>query len=786
MITNKKYRFEPGAMSIVQMGEELIGHPSTALSELVKNSYDADSLTCKVYIHLDVNEKRSFLFVHDDGLGMNKNVLFGEWLQPSMSSKRMGNGKSKVFKRPLLGSKGIGRLASMALGKNLTVISKTIDEKEYNWIAINREIFRRETLLSDITFPGGTIKDLHNIFIDKDFLQDRRLEKNDSLINILDSESLSSFNEGTLVVIEILDDSLQSVTKYTEEPDEIAFQETGIMFSLRSLVTPLVMMNSSQNDLLENKIIDHEFYTKNPKDNFELCFGSNIKIDLEEQNKKTIFMPVDPLPILDKYDYRVIGKVDGEGNVKGHYFCKRLNEDNFDEPLNLNKDYVFSSENLRKRRGEEEEEIPLEIKDAKLGEFYFDIRIYDRDPDSNDKLNELLKRPGKLFTRRLINNILGFRISKNGFGVKPYGEENKDWMDLGQMRVQDPTTILSPNQLLGYIFLLNENNKSSNIGLSEKTNREGFFENRAFITLKEIIRAILIEVGRKRFSYRLKHGLGRIIRNTLKRPDTKSYLTFIEKSTDDKKIRTRSEKFVQEVTTALDGMEKTLSFSQRLSTLGSGLELVYHELTQPLTQIGGIGYSLELKAKDVIPDELRKKIVEDINNLYASGKTIELLKESLRPAIGLSRKKSFKPFETFHKVIFLFTKDIHDFNITFNYRPSKSLPDYEIKDYEYALWIAFLNIINNAVYWLKQKKGDHQINFSLERGEYLVIENNGPLIKEDLLDLIFEYGITDKKEKNATGLGLAFTRNILNAHGWEVTAENRDEGPAFLLRKVEK
>ena len=41
MIESKEHIFQPGAMSIIQMGEELIGHPSTAINELVKNGYDA-------------------------------------------------------------------------------------------------------------------------------------------------------------------------------------------------------------------------------------------------------------------------------------------------------------------------------------------------------------------------------------------------------------------------------------------------------------------------------------------------------------------------------------------------------------------------------------------------------------------------------------------------------------------------------------------------------------------------------------------------------------------------
>ena len=63
------------------------------------------------------------------------------------------------------------------------------------------------------------------------------------------------------------------------------------------------------------------------------------------------------------------------------------------------------------------------------------------------------------------------------------------------------------------------------------------------------------------------------------------------------------------------------------------------------------------------------------------------------------------------------------------------------------------------------------------------VDNYDSRLSDDALEDIFEYGVTMKQEKNATGLGLTFTRNILGSHGWEIWAENRNDGPAFLLRK---
>lgn len=149
----KRHSFQPGAMSIIQMGEQLIGHPSTAINELVKNGYDADALSCKVYFSYSNILNESFAIIFDDGSGMDYKTLFGDWLKPSVSSKRKVNSKSNKYKRNQLGSKGIGRLASMALGERVTVVTREKETIDYNWITVNREAFKEEKLLSEINFP---------------------------------------------------------------------------------------------------------------------------------------------------------------------------------------------------------------------------------------------------------------------------------------------------------------------------------------------------------------------------------------------------------------------------------------------------------------------------------------------------------------------------------------------------------------------------------------------------------------------------------------------------------
>jgi signal transduction histidine kinase len=773
----RKLKFDPGALAIIQMGEELIGSPSTALAELVKNAYDADALECTIYIH--PVQYNSFIIIYDNGTGMDEDILFGEWLQPSISSKRKGNKKSNVFQRPFLGSKGIGRLAAMSLGQHLTVISKTSKEKTYNWVSVDREEFKKENLLlSKINFPGGIVKDYNEVLEDDELRKNKGNSNVEFLLRVLKKLGVQKFNEGTLILIEGIDNSIKSLIEEEIEDADLDFADSKLLRSLRSLVTPLALIEKSQASLKNKNIISQNYFNKQTDDSFLVKYGVSLYDEATKGIENIHLEEVKPIKLLSLYNYRVIGKVLSDGTVTGYYYCKRLTDDSYSEKFNIDSNFVWSDEVLRKRRKDyDEEEIPSEIINSEVNELFFDIRVYDRDNDVIDFLEEKLKLKGRLETRRFLDSLVGLRIAKNGFSVKPYGEEEKDWMELGQMRVQDPSKNIGPNQLIGYVFLLSPQND----GLKEKTNREGFFENKAFVDLKKIIRAIMIQMGRRRYNYRLKHNLGRTVKSKIGRPDTKEFFNYLSNHVSNQTIITRTQKIITDFTTALDSMEYTLSFSQRLATLGSGLELVYHELTQPLQQLGGVKASLDLNVKNVIfsyKDQFQKSL-----SIYDSALDIlEELKKSLMPAIGLSRPKTFSPASTFKKVCRLFQKDIVDFDININI--DKNIDLYLIKDYEYSLWVSFLNIVNNAVYWLKTVEINREIRIFLENKDHIIIENNGPEIDEEYIDLIFEYGVTGKKEKNATGLGLSFTKNILTSYDWSIKAENRKYGPAFILFKI--
>lgn len=81
-----KVRFSVDAGVIDRLGQELVARQETAVSELVKNAFDADAQ----YVSLkfcDSKDIGGILIIEDDGQGMNRNELINGFMRVSSTSK---------------------------------------------------------------------------------------------------------------------------------------------------------------------------------------------------------------------------------------------------------------------------------------------------------------------------------------------------------------------------------------------------------------------------------------------------------------------------------------------------------------------------------------------------------------------------------------------------------------------------------------------------------------------------------------------------------------------------
>lgn len=116
-------RFSVDAGHISRLGRELVGRKETAVSELVKNAYDADATYADLQF-INSSSPNGRLIVTDDGLGMDRNQLIDGFMRISTTDK-IHNPVSFLFKRQRAGRKGIGRFAAQRIGEKLTLITQT-------------------------------------------------------------------------------------------------------------------------------------------------------------------------------------------------------------------------------------------------------------------------------------------------------------------------------------------------------------------------------------------------------------------------------------------------------------------------------------------------------------------------------------------------------------------------------------------------------------------------------------------------------------------------------------
>ncbi len=166
-MSETKISFDVHPSVIFQLGADLISDDVQALIELIKNSYDANA----TYAHVQVDTRDSptavlprtlypdavgFIKITDDGEGMNLDSIRNGWFVVSNSAKRelKQSGKLAAAKRTPLGDKGLGRLGSQRLAKNVELVSVSSGEKSERHVGFSWADFTNAARLTDVPIKG--------------------------------------------------------------------------------------------------------------------------------------------------------------------------------------------------------------------------------------------------------------------------------------------------------------------------------------------------------------------------------------------------------------------------------------------------------------------------------------------------------------------------------------------------------------------------------------------------------------------------------------------------------
>ena len=236
--------------------------------------------------------------------------------------------------------------------------------------------------------------------------------------------------------------------------------------------------------------------------------------------------------------------------------------------------------------------------------------------------------------------------------------------------------------------------------------------------------------------------------------------------------------------------EMTNALYARIEAIESFAADVSHELKNPLTSLRSAVETLPLakneasrtRLLEVIQHDVRRldRLITDISD--ASRLDAELAREDAERvdmkdfmfdlvAVSREARKHRKPVEI-------------DFTVEKLPHGTRS---YTVLGHDLRLGQVITNVIENARSFVPEDTGRIAINLS-RAGKFVIVtvDDNGPGIRADNIDRIFERFYTDRPAGEAfgqnSGLGLSISRQIVEAHGGTLTAENIPGGKPGELR----
>lgn len=795
----KDPKFDINPHVIRQLGAELVTDQTTALMELVKNSYDADADYVKITINTkDILDdpklfypyKKGYIIVEDNGFGMDEDTIINSWLVISYSNKRAVDGvKPKTPKgRTPLGDKGLGRLSTQRLAQVCEIYTKKENGTAIH-VGFDWDTFDTANKLQDVTVnynevhlisPHGTKLILTGIN-DDDYWRGKNLELFKSSICKLISpyKELRPFS----VYLSINGEDI-NVTQEVGKLNQLSISE--IVFQYKDGLMKFDL-NIRMRKLIGN---DYDLYEK-------------------------IILPDNGKRFLEFFF-----------NDKKRSSSYKLSEENF--WLNVHQD--FRLDELTSINLFENNRI------ADPGDFFGQIQefYFTKNNKNSDWWTELYTNFDEY--KAFVQNQVGIRIYRNGFSVKPYGiTDGDDWLSLGKGQTSNPSFYgLRPHNVIGYVAI----DESTNKELKDKTDREGIIENeyyRNFYALvTEVVRRSNQEMENLRRSYNeyrsslssentkiksIKEAFvtiteqaekGKRIASSYAQTQAKldsaqkqvkkalenSKTDLFEQSTDSATIQALQDisklleeskqvleeanevlndsKYLEEarglIQPKLELLEEQLADFSELASLGLVSEMVSHDL-------GGIANRLLGKSTE-LEQKLKSNEEVDVSQIYSVIDFIKMTVASLKSQmkhLDSSMKYTREKKEAFKIGEMLKEEEI----AYYQNKPNCSHIDFRcIVGNDFAVTMnkgKFIqvmdNLINNSIYWLNayQDKisGKPTISIRVDH-PWVYVEDNGLGVDPTIEEGLFEPFATRKPKGEGRGLGLFIVRQLLDNVGCEI------------------
>lgn len=768
-----KIPFKVSARAGKLLGRENFSNPEGAITELVKNSYDADAENSLVIFDIPLLEKedeegnkycvpdrdRSHIYIIDNGDGMEQSIVKDYWMQ-------IGTGNKEEFylsdnKRVKTGAKGIGRFALDRLGEETemwTLSKKRQDEEGLFWRMDWTQFDDLQKTISEIEAELNSI----HLNLKEKIKELLGLDFDYTVIDQL------KFNHGTILKISKLKD------------DWYSSDISSVFSSLEALIPPKELN------------IPFQVY-------FKHC--QNLS---DYGNVNTAFF--------NDFDYKVQAKYNSETLVvdfiieRNELDLALLNREY--KPLFEKLSYPFDLKTIEKKTFEYSKNVAKllnwELNEAKrilleeIGSFQFSYNYikFTKSIKEGYPYKNIVPKERKATLER----FGGLKIYRDSFRVRPYGDPKNDWLGLGFRAAKSPA---GAGQRIGDWRVNNESmagiitiSRKDNPLLVDKSDRGGLQENDTFDLFKNIVVAMIheFEIDRSRilnpiYLFNKKEEKKRQEAEIQKKAEELA-LKLIEEG---KKNQDQSESEQKEtyegffkesmrniIESKQDEENQEIVQVRSLASLGLIVSSFSHELKEVSNNASEI-ITLEEIVLPLIPKEMHSTVeYEDIIDIFTLLKddkekikhwvdyTLTAIRKDKRTRTKLDFNSFFNQLHDSWKRIFK-RKDI---NFTVINKIEES--QYNFRAFEMDMTTIFSNLINNSIDSFEQRKFVDDRNISIEFGIIdnkieIIFSDNGKGLDKTLFankeDILLPF-TTSKRDRTGneigTGLGMYLIKSVID------------------------
>lgn len=834
--------FEVSAKMARLIGRENISDVESAIIELVKNSYDADA-TCVVLefnvpfpdvprtisyelaqAALTQNQRRQLLdyydegkdsftkkddlseedeaalaellfaineiLVIDNGHGMTEKILKTAWMNIGTKDKEENRISPKG--RIKTGAKGIGRFALDKLSANTVVCTKNETGDLLKW-KMDWNQFENVDLLHEVKATieryKGSFKDVaQRVLGDPALLKDKY-----------------DWKTGTII----------SLSPMREPWSEALFEKL-----VNNLKTIFPDSNDSNFDIYMANTFYPEYSLKNDR---ILLAGSDYDYKIEAE-----FDGIDSLKIiLNRNEINTrkrVVKLKSRLTIKPYdvqasSFWER---DAFADAEHARSSYskaITKDYSIRKLLGF------TKAKSQEVGPFTMELFFVKNGPSDVG----IVKPIEKTNRNKLLKAFSGIKLYRDGFKVRPYGEEGSefDWLDLAERAQKNPAAPSHPtsswrvrsNQILGAVRISLEDNPN----LKDMANRQGLAMNDAFSNFKQIIMKV-IETFEADRQYPLREYRAWTHQELKARSKTNDALERARREKADKNKQDAGASIAYSAANeiepkpilgenaasspsyadALLELDESITQNQRnmqtmmlFSSAGVMLNTFAHELNWIKSEAGSRMQHMREAIKRMVGEEGYQGDPDfDPFELIDEAEDTDAVLENWLDTImrGVESKsfesKAMQPHDAIAQILQVWEPLLNMKRIDIECDVSGSV-NRSVNATEADFYIILNNFLLNSAWFLSQTDAaKKKVAISVQETEKeIVIElsNNGPKLDsqfENNPEAIFEAGVSTKKVngKPGTGLGMWITRTVVEKLSGQVNIMKDIDG--FGIRIV--